>query len=264
MLCFMAATPLAGGSDMARRRAPIHVGTAGWSVARSVAPGSRPELSGLERYAEYFAAVEINSTFYRLPRATTLERWRDSTPRAFRFCVKLPQSITHEAGLVGVRAELSAFCELVSVLGAKLGPLLVQLPPSLDFDARRAGRFLAQLAHFHAGAVAVEPRHPSWFCEAANRLLLEHGAARVAADPASCPAAREVGGARGCVYYRWHGSPQMYFSSYDGELLSSLAEELVILAKQRRTRAVYCIFDNTTLGAAGVNALTLRELIQTR
>lgn len=208
--------------------------------------------------------VEVNSTFYRLPRAATLERWRDTTPAAFRFCVKLPGAITHEAALVGAKAELTVFCELVRNLGKKLGAVLVQLPPSLDFDARRAGRFLGQLCRLHEGAIVLEPRHVSWFSERAERLLTKHGVARAAADPAVCPAASEPGGASSVVYYRWHGSPRMYFSAYADEDLARLAEKLVESSRERETRAVYCIFDNTGLGAAGVNALAVRKLTATR
>ena len=101
-----------------------YVGTSGWAIARSLAPGSSPQATGLERYAEYFNCVEINSTFHRLPRPSTLERWRDSTPREFRFAVKMPRAITHEAELGQAGPAVAEFFKLMTRLEPKLGPLL--------------------------------------------------------------------------------------------------------------------------------------------
>jgi len=209
----------------------VYVGTSGWSLARSVAPGSSPNLTGLERYAEYFNCVEINSTFYRLPRPATLERWRDSTPPEFRFAAKLPRTITHEAGLVQVGREVAEFCKLVMRLEPKLGPLLVQLPPSLAFDAKSAPRFLRRLVTEGATHVILEPRHSSWFTGDVDALLREHGVERAAVDPALCPSAVEPGGARAIAYFRWHGSPRMYFSSYSPEAITALKSWLFAAIK---------------------------------
>ena len=222
-------------------------------------PGTQPNATGLRRYAEYFDAVEINSTFYRLPRIATLERWRDATPGHFRFSAKLPKAITHEAGLIGVTAEVAEFCALMAHLTPKLGPLLVQLPPSLELDVRAASRLLRQLAAAAPAPIVVEPRHASWFSARAEELLSKHGAGRVAADPALCEAAAEPGGSRSVSYFRWHGSPRMYFSTYEADAIRSLA---VRVAEHRRSGAdVYCVFDNTALGAAAINALALKAAL---
>jgi uncharacterized protein YecE (DUF72 family) len=234
------------------------VGTSGWSLSRAIAPGSSPQLTGLERYAEYFSCVEINSTFYRMPRPATLERWRDSTPSGFRFAVKLPRAITHEAALVETRREVTDFCRLVTRLEPKLGPLLVQLPPSLPFDAGKAARFFAQLKRAGAGQVVLEPRHPSWFSEPAAELLLEQRIARVAADPERASGALEPAGCRDVAYFRWHGSPRMYFSSYTPEVIGEFARHVRAARSADARRDVYCFFDNTALGAAAVNALSLK------
>ena len=235
----------------------VYVGTSGWSLARSVAPGSSPNLTGLERYAEYFNCVEINSTFYRLPRPATLERWRDSTPPEFRFAAKLPRTITHEAGLVQVGREVAEFCKLVMRLEPKLGPLLVQLPPSLDFDAVNATRLFAQLTRAGVLQVVLEPRHPSWFCAQAEALLTEHRVARVAADPPRAAGALTPAGSRELAYFRWHGSPRTYFSSYQPEAIHALALQIQAIAAAKPRPEVYCFFDNTALGAAALNALSL-------
>jgi uncharacterized protein YecE (DUF72 family) len=240
----------------------VYVGTSGWSLARDVAPGSRPGSSGLERYAEYFNAVEVNSTFARLPRPETIERWRDSTPEAFRFAVKVPRSITHEARLAGVDGQLETFCELVSRFGPKLGPLLVQLPPSLEFEPDVAAPFLEKLARGAPAPVVLEPRHTSWFQEDVDRLLTEHRVARVAADPACCPAAARPAACPDVVYYRWHGAPRKYFSAYLPEAIAGLASTLLAARRTHGARReIYCFLDNTALGAAAVNALSLKSAL---
>jgi uncharacterized protein YecE (DUF72 family) len=242
----------------------VYVGTSGWSLSRHVAPGSRPGLTGLERYAEYFNAVEVNSTFYRLPLRATIERWRDATPDGFRFAVKLPRSITHEARLVDTETEATAFCELVAGFGKKLGPLLVQLPPSLELDVTVAGEFLRQLTRVAPTPVVLEPRHPTWFSDDAERLLVESGVARAAADPACCVAAMRPGATASPSYFRWHGSPRKYFSAYFPETIAALAQQILATRRKGARSEAYCFFDNTALGAASVNAISLKaELLVT-
>ncbi|HEU4582461.1 MAG TPA: DUF72 domain-containing protein [Polyangiaceae bacterium] len=242
-------------SPLSRR---TYVGTSGWSLARSVAPGSSPELTGLERYAEYFNAVEINSTFYRSPRPSTLERWRDSTPAGFRFAAKLPRVLTHEAALEVSAREVREFCQLMGRLEPKLGPLLVQLPPSLSFDAALARRLFTQLARAGAGQVVLEPRHPSWFSAQTEELLIRHRVARAAADPARGGDPLQPAGCKDFAYFRWHGSPRRYFSSYSPEALAALARQIRRLGAARSRADLYCFFDNTALGAAAINALSLK------
>lgn len=110
------------------------------------------------RYATRFRAVEINSTFYRSHRPSTYARWAASTPPDFRFAVKLPKSITHEARLLDAATLLRSFCVEVEALGSKLGPLLVQLPPSLAYDQAAAERFFDELRRCWSRPIACEPR----------------------------------------------------------------------------------------------------------
>jgi uncharacterized protein YecE (DUF72 family) len=154
---------------------------------------------------------------------------------------------------------LDRFLAEAGALGDKLGPLLVQLPPSLAFGAPVVKKFFAALRERFAGAVACEPRHASWFKPAADRLLVGFQVARVAADPSVVPAAAEPGGWDGLAYYRLHGTPRMYYSSYPAEYLDALAGRL---AREAGSAAVWCIFDNTALGAATANALALLERLR--
>jgi uncharacterized protein YecE (DUF72 family) len=233
----------------------IYVGTAGWSIPRAEQARFPEGESHLARYSQVLPAVEINSTFHRPHRASTFARWAASVPRAFRFSVKMPRTITHDQRLTDA-ALLETFLADLAPLRSRLGCLLVQLPPSLAFDARVARRFFKALRQRFDRGIALEPRHASWFGEPADRLLTDFEVARVAADPAKADGGGEPGGWPGLAYFRLHGSPRVYYSSYEDEFLQALACKLQAL---RRCRIpTWCIFDNTTLGAATRNALSLR------
>ena len=203
---------------------------------------------------------EINSSFYRSHRPETYQRWAMQTPEDFRFSVKLPRSITHDARLRRARAPLRGFLDAATALGERLGTLLVQLPPSLAFEARPMRRFFDLLAQSYKGVVVVEPRHASWFTAAADRMLIAARVSRAAADPALSPVARQPGGwlgpdgdGRGALlYYRWHGSPCRYWSAYGEDWLLAQARE--IRSRWHADANVWCIFDNTAAGCALVNA----------
>ena len=249
------------------RSLQVHIGTAGWSVPRSAADAFPGAGTHLQRYAQVLNCAEINSSFYRSHRAEVYARWASQTPRGFRFAVKLPRAITHEARLRAARMPLQRFIAEASGLADRLAVVLVQLPPSLAFEPRQARRFFGLLSGMFGGAVVCEPRYRSWFEPAADRLLVAARDGRVAADPARWPAAAVPGGWLGLagdgvgavVYHRWHGSPRTYWSTYDNGWLRSRAAEL-----HRWPTAAdhWCIFDNTASGAAASNALGLREIVE--
>ncbi len=217
--------------------------------------------SHLARYATRFTAVEINSSFYRPHRPTTYARWADVTPDGFRFAVKAPRTVTHEGRLVHTATQLDRFVDETAALGVKLGPVLVQLPPSLAFDPVVAAAFWRGLRHRFGGEVVCEPRHPSWFGRDADQLLQSWHVARVAADPPPVPQAADPAGWPGLRYLRLHGSPRMYYDAYDDVYLDQLAQRLVDYA---RHAPVWCIFDNTATGAATRNAVRLLDHLHTR
>lgn len=212
--------------------------------------------SHLERYAAQFNAVEINSTFYRPHRPQTFQRWADATPKDFRFAVKAPKAITHERRLTDCESLAQAFLDQVGTLGERLGPVLVQLPPSLAFDPGVAETFFGDLRNRFSGPVACEPRHASWFEPGADRLLVTHRIARVAADPAPDPRAAIPGGWQDFAYVRLHGSPRIYYSAYGPDRLAALARSL-----DPGCPETWVIFDNTALGAAAEDALALSEIL---
>lgn len=235
------------------------VGTAGWSLPRAVQEQFPGEGTHLVRYARVLPVAEINSSFHRPHRASTYAKWAASVPGDFRFSVKLPKVITHELKLVDTAPLLDVFLGECAGLGETLGCLLVQLPPSLAFDAAVAGAFLRLMRERTALPIALEPRHGSWFGDEPAALLVEHRVARVAADPARVPAAALPGSWDGLAYWRLHGSPRTYYSSYDADYLTALAGSLRASAAVRPT---WCILDNTASGAAAGNALELLQMLR--
>lgn len=237
----------------------VRIGTAGWSLPKAHAALFAEEGSHLQRYASRLNCAEINSSFHRPHRRSTWERWAASVPEDFRFSVKMPKRITHEAKLMNAGAALQQFFAEVSGLGGTLGPVLVQLPPKLVFDDGVARDFFTVVRELHAGDVVCEPRHVSWFESAADRLLREFDVARVAADPAKCsPRAGEPGGSNHLRYWRLHGAPRTYYSGYDDAFLKSLAARIA----KEETVPVWVVFDNTALGEAAGNALALQAMLR--
>ena len=243
----------------------MYIGTAAWSIPRDVASAFPGDGQHLERYARRFACVEINSSFYRPHQVETYAKWAGMTPPHFRFAVKLPRTITHDAGLRGTREPLRDFLAQAAGLGDRLGVLLVQLPPSLVWDARVARTFFALLRESWDGPVACEPRHASWFEPAVDRALARMRVSRVAADPARTEAAARPGGWLGpagdgvgaLLYYRWHGSPRLYWSNYEQRWLEQQAARL---AEWPAGAVPWIIFDNTAAGSATANAIVLQSL----
>jgi uncharacterized protein YecE (DUF72 family) len=231
------------------------IGTAGWSIPAQHAGAFPREGSHLERYSRRFPAVEINSSFYRPHRPSTYQRWAATVPADFRFAVKMPKEITHTRRLAQVTEPLTRFLGEAGTLGEKLGPILVQLPPSLAFKPDLAGFFLDLRACFE-GDIACEPRHRSWFTDEVDYLLSELRIARVAADPAVVSRAGEPGGWPGLRYYRLHGSPRMYYSAYPRDTLDVLAQRLA-----HDDGRAWCIFDNTAEGAATHDAMILTDIL---
>ncbi|MES2977416.1 MAG: DUF72 domain-containing protein [Pseudomonadota bacterium] len=240
-------------------RGRVFCGCAGWSLPPAAQHAFGAGNSHLSRYATRLNAAEINSSFYRPHSRATYARWAASVPAAFRFSVKLPKAITHDARLRQSDSLLPPFFEQIEGLEDRLGCLLVQLPPSLAFDSDVAAGFFRNLRAHCSAQVALEPRHASWFSPGADALMVHHGVARVLADPVLFGEARMPGGCPGLVYLRLHGSPRRYYSPYTRATLEALAAR--IEQARSHAREIWCIFDNTASGAATDDALQLRSLL---
>jgi uncharacterized protein YecE (DUF72 family) len=230
----------------------MYVGQAGWSIYKAYDAAFPGDGTHLERYARGLNAVEINTSFYRPHQPKTYAKWAASVPAGFRFAVKAPKALTHDQRLRDPRPVLEPFYGQIAALGEKRGPVLYQLPPSLAFDEGLAGRFFEALRALDDGPVVLEPRHASWFTPHVDARLKEQRVGRVAADPAKFPGAERPGGDLGLVYYRWHGSPRMYYSDYPPEALAALRAEAA------RLQEAWINFDNTAAYAAMGHALAQR------
>jgi uncharacterized protein YecE (DUF72 family) len=230
------------------------IGTAGWSIASQYA-GRFPDTGfALERYAHRFSCVEVNSSFYRSHRPATWMRWAAIVPEDFRFAVKMPRTITHERRLRDCDDLIARLIEETAGLGAKLGVLLVQLPPNLVYHADTAENFFGELAAATPARIVCEPRHPSWFEAGPDHMLANLEAARAAADPARVAPAALPGGWRGLSYWRLHGSPVMYRSPYGAERVGAYA---ALIEEHDGAEPPWCIFDNTAAMAAMRDAFEL-------
>lgn len=229
-------------------------GCAGWSIPGADRGAFPAEGSHLEKYASVFGAVEVNSSFYRPHQAKTYEKWAGCVPNDFRFSVKLPRTITHDAKLVDVGSPLEQFAGEVAGLGEKLGCVLVQLPPKLEFDAQLAAEFIGRLTERLRCTIALEARNASWFSGEATALLTGAEVTRVIADPPKGQEGPHVP-TTATIYVRLHGSPRVYYSSYEAGYLAQLAQDMRVHALAGRT--VWTIFDNTASGASMSNALAV-------
>jgi uncharacterized protein YecE (DUF72 family) len=162
---------------------PARIGCSGWNYADwrgTFYPQREPQRRWLELYAQRFDTVEVNNTFYRLPSESVLREWAEQVPEAFTFILKAPQLITHRKRLKEIESPAALFFERAGALGARLGPLLFQLPPNLKKDMARLTTFLAQLPTDRR--VALEVRHESWYDDEVYEALRGRDVALCVAD----------------------------------------------------------------------------------
>jgi uncharacterized protein YecE (DUF72 family) len=184
----------------------LYLGTSGWSYADwegSLYPVALPSASRLAEYVKHFATVEIDSTFYGTPRRSAVEKWREIVPEGFLFAAKFPQEVTHEKNLVDTRREAETFVHTMQALEDRLGPLLLQLPPSFTVEGMGVLEdFLSTLPQ--GPRYAVEVRHRSWLGSDLPALLREHGVALTLVDYPRMPRMEEA--TTDFAYIRWLGN----------------------------------------------------------
>lgn len=235
----------------------VRIGTSGWTYPhwRGVFyPEEWPKDKWLEYYATRFNTVELNATFYRLPKAITFDRWRERTPPGFLWAMKASRYITHVKRLAEVGEALKRFYDLAELLGEKAGPLLFQLPPTLKYESHLANTFLK---HFCSSfRHTIEVRHPSWLNPDFFKQLRDSETAFCISDTAGrYPYREEI--TADFAYVRLHGSRKLYASEYEWE-------EIEIWAKRIESwglKEVFVYFDNDFEGHAIRNAQMLKELL---
>ena len=209
----------------------------------------------LALYYERFDSVELNNSFYHLPKRPALECWRDSTPGNFCFAAKASRFLTHMKKLKDSEAGLSRFLEAIEVLGEKLGPILFQLPPHWQVDVERLRTFLALLPSYHR--YAFEFRNTTWETPAIYDLLQERKIGYCVFDLAGYQSPVQI--TADFAYVRLHGPGGKYQGSYSDDALHIWAER--IARWQDLLTAVFVYFDNDDSGYAPANATRLRELL---
>lgn len=234
------------------------IGTSGWAYRhwRGVLyPEEVPSRQWLGYYAQIFDTVELNSTFYHLPRPTTVQRWHDQAPPDFRFAVKVSRLITHQRRLRDCTEALQTFFQAIQPLQEHLGPILYQLPPGLHADLERLEAFTALLppGYLHV----FEFRHRSWFTEAVQAFLAQHGLIFCLHDWSRLQVPLWTTGP--AVYVRFHGASGRYAGSYEAAALQQWAYRIHDWLTEGRD--VYVYFNNDIDGHAVLNARMLKTLL---
>jgi uncharacterized protein YecE (DUF72 family) len=244
------------------KRQGFHVGTSGWSY-RHWAGLFYPDHIRQEKYLEYyqtrFGCVELNSSFYHLPRESTILGWMNRTPDTFRFCPKLSRFITHQKRLADSHEALERFFNLFQEMKARMGPVLIQLPPGLKYDSSLVADFFDILReHYQTFQFAMEIRHRSWIQEDFFRQLSQQGISFVIADSGQRFPYHEVVTAP-FVYLRFHGPAKLYASDYHESELYSYAEKIIRWLEDGLD--IWAFFNNDFGGYAVNNAFRIFEMV---
>jgi uncharacterized protein YecE (DUF72 family) len=243
--------------------AKAFIGTSGWVYEdwwkRFYPVEIKPE-ERLEYYSKSFATVELNASFYHLPRKKTFGNWSKKTPVSFAFSVKLSKYITHNLKLKSAKESLQLFLNEAKGLGNKLSVVLVQLPPNLKKDTERLKNFLVLIRENPVKTRwAFEFRHESWLEEEIFDLLKNSGAGFVIQDSAGRWPSAEV--ATGdFVYLRFHGPSDLYSSNYPDKSLKEWAKKTEKWLAEGLD--VYAYFNNDVNAFAVRNAMRLKELVK--
>lgn len=243
-------------------RRPIRIGCSGWNYAHwrngVFYPPRLPARSWLDFYARCFDTVEINSTFYRLPRRDAVAHWVEQSPPGFVFALKASRYLTHIKRLLDLAPGLERLYErLEPLLGSpKLGPILWQLPPTFHRDHERLAQALALLPPGQRHC--FEFRHPSWFVEETYALLREHGVALVIADRPDLNAFRTLEHTADWTFVRFHAGGVREDGAYGEDELEDWASRF---EDWSRRVEIYAYFNNDWEGFAPSNALRLKSLL---
>ncbi|MGC9049092.1 MAG: DUF72 domain-containing protein [Patescibacteria group bacterium] len=256
---------------MTEKQDKIFIGTSGWQYGHWQGifyPENLPTKDWLNYYSQKFQTVEINSSFYHLPRKTTFENWAARVPEKFLFSIKVWRRITHFKKLKNIKKDLKVFFERVLALKEKLGPFLLQFPSNFQAKEenikrlRQFGQFIREdlrlnLSKFTKCHFALEFRHQSWFNKKVYQILKKYNLALCWADTPYYPYEEIV--TADYVYIRLHGHTELYASKYTKKQLKDYAKKIQKLIDQGKT--VYVYFDNDAYGHAIENVQELQRLI---
>ncbi len=241
------------------RKAKCFIGTSGWYYQHWYGrfyPDNLAKEKLLPYFAQSFNTVELNNTFYHLPKETTVKNWRQKAPDDFVFAVKASRFITHIKRLANLGDSLSIFLKRARLLKEKRGPLLYQLPPSMKKDPQRLTKFLKKLPSTERNV--IEFRHPSWLDNEIFELLGQFNVAHCIVSMPNFPTL--VKQTADFAYIRMHGGSALYRSNYSQAELRTCAGWIKGFLKENLD--VYTYFNNDAYGYALKNALALREMVE--
>ena len=245
------------------KKGKIYIGTSGWSNSywkgRLYPPESKSK-EFLKYYTKTFNASEVNTTFYHIPKLSTVEGWISSVPKGFKFCVKMSKYITHLKRLKEPEQPIERFFGGIEPLQKYVGPILIQLPPSLKFNFETAEHFFDTLKKDYSKySFVLEARHESWYESEALSLLADNNIAIVIAESGDRYPTVEIISTN-TVYLRFHGPEKLFDSPHSDEMLEAYARKILIWQKEGRT--VWVFFNNTMHEHALDNAEKLKEYLQ--
>lgn len=245
----------------------IFIGTSGWDYFHWQEKFYPPNLSSEEKlkyFSQHFKTVEVNSSFYHSPKATTYQKWYQNTPPDFLFAIKVNRTITHLKKLKGIKRIWGQFLKKALLLKEKLGPFLFQFPPSFSANyenLKRVREFIKILEknrqQYKNLKFAFEFRHPSWFQRKIYQLFKKHHLALVIADSPSWPKTETV--TANFVYLRFHGSKVLFASSCSQKELKIYA--LKIRGWLKKKLEIFAYFNNDAWGYALENARDLLKIL---
>jgi uncharacterized protein YecE (DUF72 family) len=238
--------------------ARVRIGCSGWQYKhwREIFyPKGLPQTRWFQYYAEHFDTVEINSSFYHLPKASTFEKWRDQAPDGFCYAVKANRYITQSKKLLDCEEPVERMMGATRHLEPRLGPMLYQMPPSFAINLERLEAFLRLLPEDVTNV--FEFRNKSWYVPETYALLDRYGACLCLHDMRESTTERIAVGP--ATYIRFHGGKGKYWGRYPDERLLSWADWIV--ERARSGRAVWCYFNNDIGGDAIQDAQTLRSMV---
>ncbi len=232
------------------------IGTSGWMYKHWKGPFYPEKISNedmLKFYTDHFSTVEVNSTFYRLPTAKTVQNWMNKTPKQFIFVIKTNQYITHRKYLKDGQETVKKFFNIIKILDYKLGPILFQLPPNWNVNLERITEFIKILPKDYL--YVFEIRHPSWYIQEIYDLFKDYNIALCIHDFYGEISPLEI--TANFIYIRFHGAKGHYFGKYSTEQIKHWTNKIIEWIKLKHT--VFAYFNNDAFGWAVKNALELKK-----
>jgi uncharacterized protein YecE (DUF72 family) len=239
-----------------------HIGTSGWSYKHWKEIFYPPKLKSADWfnfYAERFDTSEINMSFYNLPKIKTVENWAAKAPKGFRFCPKLSRFITHMKKLHDPGEPLERFFSVFEPMQKLMGPVLVQLPPSLKFNYDIAENFFNALKIYKKNEFVLEIRHYTWLSDDSLTLMAKYKIGLVISQSGKVFPYSEMVTAKN-VYLRFHGPKELYASEYSTQMLRSYAKKFAAWIEEGHV--IWAFFNNDIHGYAFEDAQRLNTMMQ--